>query len=133
MIDLITLNTNKQGLVEFSELANIVVTKSGIRDGLATFFIQHTSASIIIQENADPSVLYDLQHWLNKIVKEEDSYTHTNEGVDDMPAHIKCMLTQTSISVPIINNKLALGVWQGIFLWEHRVDSHTRVIITHIS
>ena len=96
-------------------------------------FVQHTSCSLLIQENADPSARRDLESWLNRLVPENDSlYTHIYEGSDDMPAHIKASLTATSLSIPIIDGRLALGTWQGVYLWEHRHSQHNRRIIAHI-
>lgn len=101
--------------------------------GLCTLFLRHTSASLLIQENASPDAQRDLEAWLNRLVPERDPlYTHNDEGPDDMPAHIKAALTATSLSIPIIGGKLALGRWQGIFLWEHRRSPHTREIVVHI-
>jgi secondary thiamine-phosphate synthase enzyme len=97
-------------------------------------FIQHTSASLIIQENADPSARRDLEAWLNRLVPENDPlYTHTTEGPDDMPAHVKAALTAVSISIPIIEGRLALGTWQGIYIWEHRRARGERRIVVHVS
>jgi secondary thiamine-phosphate synthase enzyme len=105
-----------------------------IADGICTLFVQHTSASLLIQENYDPSAKLDLENWLNRLVPEGDPiYTHTLEGADDMPAHIKATLTATQLSIPVMANELALGTWQGIFLWEHRQNPHTRRIICHVS
>jgi secondary thiamine-phosphate synthase enzyme len=110
-----------QGLYDVTAQVLAAVNGSGVEDGLATLFIQHTSASLLIQENADPAVQADLQNWLNRLVPENDPlYTHVEEGPDDMPAHIKSALTAVSLSVPILQGALALGVWQGIYLWEHR-------------
>ena len=110
-----------QGLYDITSQAVSEVSRSGIDDGLVTLFIQHTSASLLIQENADPAVQTDLQNWLNRLVPENDAlYTHVEEGPDDMPAHIKAALTAVSLSIPVMQGALALGVWQGIYLWEHR-------------
>jgi secondary thiamine-phosphate synthase enzyme len=101
--------------------------------GLCTVFVQHTSASLIIQENADPSAKRDLEAWLNRLVAENDPlYTHNDEGPDDMPAHVKAALTATSIAIPIERGRLALGTWQGIYLWEHRRRPHQRRIVVHM-
>ena len=133
MISTILIQTKRQGLYEFTNKAQQIVVNSNLTEGLATFYVQHTSASLLIQENADRAVINDLQNWFNRLAPEGDNlYTHTSEGADDMPAHIKSALTQTSISIPIINGKLALGVWQGIFLFEHRTRNHSRKIIVHI-
>lgn len=110
-----------------------IVRKSNINQGLCTLFVQHTSASLIIQENADPSARQDLENWLNRLVKENDAiYTHTLEGPDDMPAHIKSVLTATTLGIPITEGSLALGTWQGIYLWEHRHLGGQRNIVVHI-
>ena len=96
-------------------------------------FIQHTSASLTIQENADPSARRDLERWLNRLVPENDSlYTHTTEGPDDMPAHIKAILTNVSLSIPVLEGSLVLGTWQGIYLWEHRRGAHKRRVVVHV-
>ena len=109
------------------------VRESGITDGLATVFIRHTSASLIIQENADQAVRKDLERWLDRLVPELDPlYTHTAEGADDMPAHIKGALTAVSLSIPVMQRALALGTWQGIFLWEHRHHSGERKLIVNV-
>ena len=110
-----------------------VVSRSGLDSGLCTIFVRHTSASLLIQENADPSARRDLEMWLNRLVPEyDDLYTHTQEGPDDMPAHIKSALTATSLSIPIVDSRLGLGVWQGIYLWEHRNARTTREILVHV-
>lgn len=131
-----TLNVSVegQGLFAFTEKLHGLVDKSGIDNGLCTLFIQHTSASLLIQENHDPSAQYDLERWLNRLVPERDPiYTHTIEGDDDMPAHIKAALTATSLSIPVMNGKLALGTWQGVYLWEHRKAPQSRNVIVHIA
>jgi secondary thiamine-phosphate synthase enzyme len=107
--------------------------KSGVKQGLCTLLLQHTSASLIIQENADPSARADLENWLCRLVPENDPlYTHTLEGADDMPAHIKNVLTATSLSIPVIQGQLALGTWQGIYLWEHRHQAARRQLVMHL-
>lgn len=133
MIDEIVLKTNGQGLYEFTREVFHLVDKAKVTTGLATVFVQHTSASLIIQENADPSAKRDLEQWLKRLVPEKDPlYTHTSEGADDMPAHIKAAITATSIGIPIHGGSLLLGTWQGIYLWEHRTRPHTRRIIVQI-
>ncbi len=122
-----------QGLFEFTPKVATAVSETNIREGLCTLFVQHTSASLLIQENADPSAKNDLEQWLNRLVPEGDSiYTHKLEGADDMPAHIKSALTATSLAIPIMNGQLALGTWQGIYLWEHRRHGGQRSIVIHI-
>ena len=104
-----------------------------IQSGLLTVFIPHTSASLLIQENADPDVLKDLDRFFNRLVPDGDPlYDHQTEGPDDMPAHIRSALTQTQLAIPVRNNKLALGVWQGIYLYEHRIYSHKRNVFLHL-
>lgn len=134
MIKTLTVAVKGQGLTAFTEKVQALVKDSGANEGLCTLFIQHTSASLLIQENYDPSAKYDLERWLNRLVPERDPiYTHTLEGDDDMPAHIKAALTATSLSIPIMKGKLALGTWQGIFLWEHRHMATDRKVIAHIA
>ena len=121
----------------FYDLTNRVekaVNQTELLDGLVTLFIRHTSASLIIQENADPAVQVDLQNWMNRLAPANDgAYTHNQEGIDDMPAHIKSVVTATSVSIPVLNGSLALGVWQGIFLWEHRYRSSVREVLIHLA
>ncbi|HRQ72442.1 MAG TPA: secondary thiamine-phosphate synthase enzyme YjbQ [Phycisphaerales bacterium] len=129
----LTISTPGRGLHEITGRVERVVADSGVRDGLCTIFIRHTSASLIIQENADPSARRDLEAWLDRLVPEGDPiYTHTAEGSDDMPSHVKAALTQTSLSIPILRGRLALGTWQGIFLWEHRRDPHQRRVVVSV-
>jgi secondary thiamine-phosphate synthase enzyme len=122
-----------QGLHEVTDEVRGVVRESGVREGLCTIYIQHTSASLTIQENADPSARRDLESWLNRLVPERDSlYTHTAEGPDDMPSHIKAALTATSLSIPILDGELGLGTWQGIYVWEHRRKASVRRLLVHV-
>ncbi len=110
-----------------------MVARSGVIEGLCTLLVQHTSASLTIQENADPSARHDLEQFLNRLVPENDPlYTHTLEGADDMPAHIKAVLTATSLSIPVAEGQLLLGTWQGIYLWEHRHHGGSRRVAIHI-
>jgi secondary thiamine-phosphate synthase enzyme len=121
---------NGQGLYEITGQVADAVSSTGIRDGLANLFIRHTSASLIVQENADPAVLSDLENFLNKLIPEDQKlYSHVEEGPDDMPAHIKSALTQTHLTIPILDSKLALGTWQGIYVWEHRHQRPNRQLI----
>ena len=134
MIRELTIRTPGQGLHEITHDIRAVVREAGAREGLCTLFVRHTSASLTIQENADPSARRDLERWLNRLVPENDPlYTHTAEGPDDMPSHIKAILTATSLGIPILNGDLALGTWQGVYLWEHRRASHHRRIVVHIA
>ncbi|MBN8548259.1 MAG: YjbQ family protein [Deltaproteobacteria bacterium] len=129
----VSITTQGQGLYEITSQVEAFVEECGVSDGLCTVFIQHTSASVIIQENADPSAKRDLEQWLNRLVKENDPhFTHTAEGPDDMPSHIKAALTATSIAIPIVQGALALGTWQGIYVWEHRRSSHRRNVVVHV-
>lgn len=133
MIKKLSIMTHGQGLVEVTSTVQEVLSESLIEEGLLTVFIRHTSASLLIQENADPSAKYDLEQWLERLVPDNDPlYTHIYEGADDMPAHIKAMLTRTSISIPFSDTTLLLGTWQGLYLWEHRVAPHTRTLIIHV-
>ena len=129
----LSIATGRQGLHEITPAVESVVRQEGVREGLCTIFVQHTSASLLVQENADPVVCYDLEQWLNRLVPEDAGlYTHGSEGPEDMPAHIKSTLTANSVCVPIIDGSLGLGKWQGIFLWEHRNHRDSRQIIVHI-
>ena len=122
-----------QGLYDITAQVSSAVASSGVQDGLATVFIQHTSASLLVQENADPAVQADLQNWLSRLVLENDPlYSHTQEGPDDMPAHIKSALTAVQVAVPVMQGALALGVWQGVYLWEHRHSARTRSVIVNV-
>ncbi len=133
MVKNIQIHTSHQGLFEFTHQVAEVIRETELLEGLCTLFVQHTSASLIVQENADPSAKRDLERWLNRLVPENDSlYTHTLEGSDDMPAHIKSALTATSLAIPIVNRKLTLGTWQGVYLWEHRRHGGHRSIVIHI-
>ncbi|MEM7195510.1 MAG: secondary thiamine-phosphate synthase enzyme YjbQ [Pseudomonadota bacterium] len=133
MIHTITIRTRSQGIYEFTDAVNQFIGEAGVSSGLCTVLVQHTSASLTIQENADPSARRDLMNWLERMVPENDPhYTHTAEGPDDMPAHIKSMLTQTSLSIPIERDRLALGTSQGLFLLEHRYAPHSRTIKIHV-
>ena len=133
MAQAFSVRTPGQGLHEITDRVARVVHDSGVDDGLCTVFIRHTSASLTIQENADPSAKADLEAWHNRLVPENDRlYTHTFEGPDDMPSHIKAILTNVSLSIPVIEGRLTLGTWQGIYLWEHRRSPHTREIVVHI-
>lgn len=138
MVKKISLRPAGQGLHDITrtiaEVVSEAVHESGAREGLCTIFLQHTSASLTIQENADPSARRDLEAWLNRLVPERDPlYTHTSEGPDDMPSHIKAMLTATSLAIPILDGGLALGTWQGIYLWEHRRQPGTRHVVVHVT
>ena len=133
MIREIAIRVSGQGLHSITDRISPLVAETGCDEGLCTLFIQHTSASLLIQENYDDSARRDMENWMNRLVPENDSlYTHTLEGPDDMPAHIKSALTATQVSVPVQSGQLMLGTWQGIYLWEHRHHTGTRNIILHI-
>ena len=133
MVKMLSIHTRGQGLHEFTTEVETVVKSAGLSEGLCTLFLRHTSASLLIQENADPSARRDLEQWLNRLVKEDDPhFTHTLEGADDMPSHIKAALTATSLSIPILEGRLTLGTWQGIYLWEHRHRGESRQVVVHI-
>ena len=130
----LTVQTRGKDFHRLTHDVQEVVSQSGIVTGLCTIFVRHTSASLIIQENADPDVLIDLANFFSKLVPEDSQlYEHSTEGPDDMPAHIRSMLTKTSEQIPIANGRLVLGTWQGIYLCEHRQISHKREIVIHIN
>ena len=126
------MNTNGQNLYEFTNQTNQWVNDNEFNNAIINISIQHTSASLIIQENADPDVQIDLINFFNKLVPMDNSrYAHTAEGIDDMPAHIKSALTNNQISLSIKNNELLLGTWQGLYLFEHRIEKQNRLIVLH--
>ena len=128
------IQTRGKGLQEITSEVREVVRASEITSGLCNLFVRHTSSSLVIQENADPDVQKDLEYFFRKLVPENDlGYTHTFEGPDDMPSHIRSALTKTSEQIPLANGKMLLGTWQGIFLWEHRSHGHYRNVVVHIS
>ncbi|MGW8248950.1 MAG: secondary thiamine-phosphate synthase enzyme YjbQ [Acidiferrobacterales bacterium] len=134
MIAHLKVRTSGSGLTEFTHEVNTLLQANKIRDGLCTIMVQHTSASLVIQENADPSARRDLENWLNRLVPDRDPiYTHTTEGDDDMPAHIKAALTATTLSIPVESGHLALGTWQGVYLWEHRYLGSQRRLVLHVT
>jgi secondary thiamine-phosphate synthase enzyme len=125
--------TRGQGLYEITAPIEAWAAGQHVRTGLLTVFVQHTSASLVVQENADPDVVRDLQDFFARLVPEDDpAYRHTIEGSDDMPAHIRAALTLTQLSVPVLDGRLALGTWQGIYLFEHRSRSHIRSVVLHL-
>jgi thiamine phosphate synthase YjbQ (UPF0047 family) len=157
MIKHLSINIPGQGLHEITDRIEAAVREAGLQEGLCTLFVQHTSASLLIQENADPAVRRDLEHWFNRLAPEnfvgnkiwrasarpegegqdgpsqnDPLYTHRNEGPDDMPGHIKSALMATQLSIPVSEGRLALGTWQGIYLWEHRHKRGERQIVLHL-
>ena len=125
----LTVQTSGHGFIDLTAEVAKFVKDAGAREGTATLFIRHTSASLTIQENADPSVLSDLMTALGRLAPEDAGWSHDTEGPDDMPAHIKTMLTASSLQIPVLNGELALGTWQAIYLIEHRSHSHRREIV----
>ncbi len=129
----ISINTHGKGLYMLSPAVMRWLSQSAIRDGLLSLLIQHTSASLVIQENADPDVRTDLEKFFTRLVPEGDPiYDHTLEGPDDMPAHVRAALTQSSLSVPVIDGEMALGTWQGIYVFEHRRAPQNRHVMLHL-
>ena len=125
--------TRGKGLYPFTRDAAKWVASTGVRNGLLTIFVQHTSASLVIQENADPDVVLDLADFFERLAPENDPrYRHTTEGSDDMPAHLRAALTLSSISIPVVNGRMTLGTWQGIYLFEHRSESFRRSVVLHL-
>jgi len=134
VIEHIEIVTRGKGLYEITSEIQAAVDASGLREGLCTVMIQHTSASLTIQENADASARHDLETWLDRHVPEDDPhFTHTHEGPDDMPSHIKAALTSTSLGIPVDGGRLTLGTWQGVYLWEHRSRGSRRRCVVHTS
>lgn len=132
VMDTLTVKTRGPALVEITDEVRRVLAATGIRTGLVTLFCRHTSASLLIQENADPEVQRDLLAFFRRLVPDGDPlFVHTTEGPDDMPAHVKAALTQTSIVIPVAAGRLMLGTWQGIYLVEHRTAPHTRQVVVH--
>ena len=134
----LTISTNGPGLAEITDRATAFVREAGVEEGLLTVFVRHTSCSLVIQENADPDVRRDLEEFFRRLVPPADDASmrwivHTTEGPDDMPAHIKAALTQTSLSIPVADGRMLLGTWQGIYLFEHRTRPHRREIVLHLT
>lgn len=134
MVKHLHVDTTGQGLHEITAKVADAVKGAGIDEGLCTIFVRHTSASLVIQENADPTAKSDLERWLARLVPEGDAlFTHDTEGPDDMPAHVRAALTATSLSIPVLDGRLGLGTWQGIYLWEHRRAGGPRSVVVHLS
>ena len=127
--DSLEILTNPKSFLDITSQVQDFVTKSSLQNGICNLFIKHTSASLVIQENYDPSVRKDFETIFSKLVPEDFPYVHNMEGKDDMPAHIRSALTSTSEAVPVMNGKLSLGTWQGIYLWEHRDQPHNRIVM----
>ena len=134
MVSEITVSVPGPGLHEITREVAAKLVASGATEGLCTVFVRHTSASLTIQENADPSARRDLERWLARLVPEGDEfYTHIAEGPDDMPSHIRAALTATSLGIPFVDGRLGLGTWQGIYLWEHRRGRQSRQVLVHVT
>jgi len=129
----LSISTRGRGLYDFTDQARHWVSASAVSDGLLTLFIRHTSASLLVQENYDPEVQRDLERFFARLVRDGDPmFEHTSEGSDDMPAHVRAALTQTSVSIPVVDRRLALGTWQGVYLYEHRTSGHHRRVLLHL-
>ena len=127
------IRTRGRGLVEVTDAVAAVVRTAAITTGLATLHLRHTSASLLIQENADPDVRRDLEAWFSRLVADGDRlFVHTMEGPDDMSAHVRTALTAVNLSIPVSDGRMVLGTWQGVYLWEHRTHPHTRELVVHV-
>lgn len=134
MLRPLSFQTRGRGLLEITAEVAAAVQQAGVDDGVATLFVQHTSCSLLVQENADPSARGDLQRWLDRLVPDgEPFYRHTAEGADDMPSHVKAMLLPVSLSIPLQRGRLCLGTWQGIYLFEHRLAGSERRVVLQIA
>lgn len=131
--EILTVATNGKGFVDVSAKVSAVVHAAGISRGLAVVFVQHTSASLIIQENADPAVRRDLEGFAERLAPESFAWEHADEGPDDMPAHVRSAVTRTSETIPVIDGELGLGTWQALYLWEHRSAPHTRRLVVTVT
>ena len=131
--EVLSISTKGRGFSDLSDRVQAVVDRAAVKTGLCVLFIQHTSASLVIQENAAPSVRHDLETWVERVAPEDPTaYRHDDEGPDDMPGHLRAAITSTSESIPVTKGKLALGTWQAIYLWEHRRSPHTRHVVVHV-
>ncbi|MCO5165226.1 MAG: secondary thiamine-phosphate synthase enzyme YjbQ [Planctomycetes bacterium] len=130
--EVLQVRTPGQGFVDLSARLAEAVARSGVVTGLCVAFVQHTSASLVIQENADPAVRRDLARWLADLAPTTRAWEHDDEGEDDMPAHARSAVTRTSETIPVSGGRLALGTWQGLYLWEHRRAPHTRRVVVHV-
>lgn len=130
--EIIQIRSGGRGFSDVTARVQEVVARSQLNTALCTVFIQHTSASLVIQENADPNVLRDLGGWLADLAPESRPWVHDDEGPDDMPAHARSAITKTSETIPVHEGRLALGTWQGLYMWEHRARSHVRTLVVHV-
>ncbi len=132
--ELVDVATRGRGFTEITDRLRAAVRASGVRTGLAVVYCTHTSCSLLVQENADPSARHDMERWLERLAPEnEPAYTHTAEGPDDMPSHLRSLVTRTSETVPVVAGEPALGRWQGLYLAEHRARPHTRRLVIHVT
>jgi secondary thiamine-phosphate synthase enzyme len=132
-LDRLTVPTRARGFYEITDDVQSCVARASVDTGLCTLHLQHTSASLLIQENADPDVQRDFERFFARLIPDGDPlFIHTVEGKDDMPAHVRTALTTVNLSIPIVSGRLALGTWQGIYVWEHRTTPHTRTVVVHI-
>jgi secondary thiamine-phosphate synthase enzyme len=131
--EVVEIRTGGRGFSNVTRQVEEVVARSGLKTALCTVFIQHTSASLVIQENADPNVLRDLGDWFEELAPESRQWIHDDEGPDDMPAHARSAITKTSETIPVTAGRLALGTWQALYVWEHRARSHTRSLVVHLA
>jgi len=129
----ITVQTPGRGFTDVTGEVARIVAEAGVSTGLCTVFLRHTSASLVIQENADPAVLRDLGRWMERVAPESDDYEHDDEGPDDMPSHLRTAVTRSSESIPVTAGRLALGTWQALYVWEHRARPHRRELVVHIA
>jgi secondary thiamine-phosphate synthase enzyme len=131
--EVVEVRTSGRGFSNITRKVQEVVARSGKKTALCSVFIQHTSASLVIQENADPNVLRDLGDWIEELAPESRAWLHDDEGPDDMPAHARSSITKTSETIPVMDGQLALGTWQGLYVWEHRARPHTRRVVVHVA
>jgi secondary thiamine-phosphate synthase enzyme len=132
-LERLTVRTRARGFYEITREVQSLVSQAGVQTGLCTLHLQHTSASLLIQENADPDVQRDFERFFSRLIPDGDPlFVHTVEGRDDMPAHVRTAITTVNLSIPIDRGRLCLGTWQGIYLWEHRTTAHTRTVVVHI-
>jgi secondary thiamine-phosphate synthase enzyme len=131
--EIVEIRSGGRGLFDVTSKVQEVVARSGLETALCTVFIQHTSASLVIQENADPNVLRDLGAWVAELAPESRPWIHDDEGPDDMPAHARSAITKTSETIPVTAGRLALGTWQALYVWEHRARAHTRKLVVHVA
>jgi secondary thiamine-phosphate synthase enzyme len=129
----LTVTTRGRGFYDVTAQIAAVVAESGVSTGMCTVFLRHTSASLVVQENADPAVLRDLGRWMEKMAPEGDGYEHDDEGPDDMPSHLRTAITRSSESIPVTSGRLALGTWQALYVWEHRRHGHARELVVHVA